>query len=110
VLVGITNETNNLKLNKMREAELEVIKKLEYVTSCSQMRANEEFNDYREWVVSLDTESLKGVIIGCAVFRYKSELITIMKKPKEEINAAKFKTQVAQIYINFAKDVFITKN
>ena len=94
----------------MKEAELEVIKTLENDTLDNTENKAERFENYRQWVLSLNKESLKGVIIGCAAFRLKNSNSRMFSATKEEKEKAKFNVEISNIYLDFAKDVFIVRS
>lgn len=86
----------------MKEAELEVIRRLER----NHLEDNKCFDDYRQWVRSLSKESLKGVISGCATFRLNNSVSRMFAATKAEKLKAKYNVEVSDIYLNFAKEIF----
>jgi len=90
----------------MKKTELQVIKILETDTLDSTEDKAERFEAYREWVISLNEEDLKGVIIGCATFRLMNSNSRMFFSTKEEKEKAKFNVEVSNIYLDFAKEVF----
>jgi len=90
----------------MKKTELEVIKILETDTLDSTENKSERFEAYRQWVLSLNKESLKGVIVGCATFRLNNSNSRMFSATKEEKQKAKFNIEIANIYLDFAKDAF----
>jgi hypothetical protein len=90
----------------MKNTEIEVIKILETDTSDSTENKAERFQAYREWVLSLNKESLKGVIVGCATFRLNNSNSRLFSSTKEEKERAKFNVEISNIYLDFAKEAF----
>ena len=90
----------------MKKTELEVIEILKTDTLDSTENKTERFEAYRCWVLSLNKESLKGVIVGCATFRLNNSNSMLFSATKEEKRKAKFNVEISNIYLDFAKDVF----
>ena len=90
----------------MKKTELQVIEILNIDTLDNTENKAERFEAYRQWVLSLNKESLKGVIVGCATFKLKNSNSRLFLATKEEKEKAKFNTEIANIYLDFAKDVF----
>ena len=68
------------------------------------------FKSYKEWVLSLDKDELKGVILGCASFRLKYSNARIFAIDKANKIDAKFKVKIATSYLNFVKEIFFAWN
>ena len=93
-----------------RKIELQVIEILKTDTLDSTENKAERFECYRQWVLSLNKEHLKGVIIGCATFRLRNSNIKLFSTTKEEKQKAKFNINMANIYLDFAKEAFYCAN
>ena len=87
----------------MNYIEQETIKMLENFTLNSKV---DEFDTYRKWVMTLDRESVKHVIIGCATFRLKNSKSRMFSATKKEKEKAIYNVNISKIYLNFAKDIF----
>jgi hypothetical protein len=90
----------------MKKAEFKVIDRLKHDTLDSTENKLERFEFYRQWVLSLTKEDLKGVIVGCATFRLNNSNSKLFSATKEEKQKAKFNIEIANIYLDFAKEVF----
>ena len=90
----------------MKTIEEQTILILETDTQDSNENKSKKFDLFREWVVSLNKEQLKGVIIGCATFRLQSSNSRLFGKTKKEKQFAGFKVKISNIYRQFAKSVF----
>ena len=94
----------SFKFRNMKKTELEVIKRLETDKLDSTENKSQRFEAYRQWVLSLNKESLKGVIVGCATFRLNNSNSRMFSATKEEKQRAKFNIEIANIYLDFAKE------
>ena len=90
----------------MIKTQKQVLKILENYTLDSTENKKNKFEFYKNWVLSLNKEELKGVIIGCAIFRMKNSKSRLFLATKKEKLKAKYNIKVANIYLDFAKDVF----
>lgn len=90
----------------MKKTVLEVIEILKTDTLDSTENKAERFEAYRRWVLSLNKESLKGVIVGCATFRLNNSNSILFSATKEEKQKVKFNIEISNIYLDFAKEVF----
>lgn len=90
----------------MKKTEIQVIEILKTDTLDSTENKSERFEAYRKWVLSLNKEHLKGVIIGCATFRSNNSNSRLFSDTKEEKQKAKFNIEIANIYLDFAKEAF----
>lgn len=90
----------------MIKTQNQVLKILENDTNDSTENKKNKFEFYKNWVLSLNKEQLKGVIIGCAIFRIKNSNSRLFLATKKEKQKAKYNIKVANIYLDFAKDVF----
>ena len=90
----------------MKKTELQVIKILETDTLDSTENKSERFEAYRQWVLSLNKESLKGVIVGCATFRLNNSNSRMFSSTEKEKLKAKFNIEISNIYLDFAKEAF----
>ncbi len=88
------------------KTELEVIEILKTDTLDSTENKAERFESYRHWVLSLNKESLKGVIVGCATFRLNNSNSILFSATEEEKQKARFNVEISNIYLDFAKEVF----
>jgi|TARA_Y100000310_G_scaffold210338_1_gene210947 hypothetical protein len=89
--------------DKIKEAELVALTFLKVADQ-------NNFESYKEWVLSLDKDELKGVILGCASFRLKYSNARIFAIDKANKIDAKFKVKIATSYLNFVKEIFFAWN
>lgn len=90
----------------MEESEEKVIELLTLNTKQEVRNTDELFDIYKDWVNGLNHEELKGVIRGCASFRYDNSRVLLISKDKLAKIDSEYKKQVSQIYLDYAKDVF----
>lgn len=62
--------------------------------------------NFQIWLQQLypNAEDLKGVVIGCAIFRREQQSIKMFAETEIEKDLAQFRIEISQIYIDLAKD------
>jgi hypothetical protein len=67
---------------------------------------HQDFIDYLEQLYP-NEENLKGIVVGCAIFRKDQQMIKLLSKDKLEKLNAKYRIEVSNIYLGTAKEYLL---
>lgn len=67
---------------------------------------HQAFVDYLEQLYP-NEEELKGIVVGCAIFRKDQQMIKLSSKNKLEKLNAKYRIEVSNIYLGMAKEYLL---
>jgi hypothetical protein len=94
-----------MKKDDLKLIEKKIIELLDNHTSNESVGKSGKYKEYQLIIKDFNTEQLKSVISGCALFRLENSNSRIFSKKEEHKETAKYKVDISNIYLEYAKEL-----